>query len=162
MVARIRGAVPKRFGTYNEDYHLLQATKAEPLYRQFRNLLSAADIPIEVSKGEAAAGQHEINVHYAPALEAADRHALFKHGMKEIAWQNGYAITFMAKWTMAEAGSSCHMHSSVWNRDGTEPLMWEDDAPHHMSETFRYYMGGLMSTAREMAWMYAPFDSART
>jgi glutamine synthetase len=63
----------------------------------------------------------------------------------------------MAKWTMAEAGSSCHMHSSVWNEDGSESLMWNDDDPNHMSETFRYFLGGLMSTAREMAWMYAPF-----
>ena len=37
---------------------------------------------------------------------------------------NGVAVTFMAKWTMAEAGSSCHLHSSVWNGDGTESLMW--------------------------------------
>ena len=70
---------------------------------------------------------------------------------------NGAAITFMAKWTMDEAGSSCHMHSSVWNEDGSESLMWDDDDANHMSPTFKHMLGGLMSTAREMAWMYAPF-----
>jgi glutamine synthetase len=77
--------------------------------------------------------------------------------VKEIAAMNDAAITFMAKWTMAEAGSSCHLHSSVWNEDGTDSLMWNEDDPHHMSETFRYFLGGLMATAREMTWMFAPF-----
>src|SRR4029453_18977723 len=82
---------------------------------------------------------------------------LYKHGAKEIAALNNAALTFMAKWTMAEAGSSCHVHSSLWTEDGSDSLMWDEADPHHMSETFRYYLGGLMSTAREMAWMFAPF-----
>jgi glutamine synthetase len=143
--------------TYIMDYHMLQTTKDEWLIRQIRNNMLGAGIPIEFSKGEFGRGQHEINIMYADALETADRHALYKHGVKEIAAMNGAAITFMAKYTMAEAGSSCHVHSSVWNEDGTEPLMWDEEDPHHMSETFRYFLGGLMATAREMAWMFAPF-----
>ena len=84
-------------------------------------------------KGEFGTGQHEINITYADALANADHHAIYKHGVKEIAALNGVAATFMAKWTMAEAGSSCHLHSSVWNADGTESLMWDDDGAHHMS-----------------------------
>ncbi len=143
--------------TYIMDYHMLQTTKDEWLIRQIRNGMVGAGIPIEFSKGEFGKGQHEINVVYADALETADRHALYKHGAKEIAALNGVALTFMAKWTMAEAGSSCHMHSSVWNEDGSESLMWDDTASHHASETFRYFLGGLMATAHEMAWMFAPF-----
>jgi glutamine synthetase len=143
--------------TYIMDYHMLQTTKDEWLIRQIRNDMVGAGIPIEFSKGEFGRGQHEINITYADALETADRHALYKHGVKEIAALNGAAITFMAKWSMAEAGSSCHVHSSVWNEDGSESLMWDDQDPHHMSETFRHSLGGLMSTAREMAWMFAPF-----
>ena len=143
--------------TYIMDYHMLQTTKDEWLIRQIRNAMHGAAIPVEFSKGEFGRGQHEINLVYADALEAADRHALYKHGVKEIAALNGAAVTFMAKWTMAEAGSSCHLHTSIWNEDGSESLMWDDDGPHHMSETFRYFLGGLMATAREMAWMYAPF-----
>jgi len=143
--------------TYIMDYHMLQTTKDEWLIRQIRNAMHGAAIPVEFSKGEFGRGQHEINLVYAEALEAADRHALYKHGVKEIAALNGAAVTFMAKWTMAEAGSSCHLHTSIWNEDGSESLMWDDDGPHHMSETFRYFLGGLMATAREMAWMYAPF-----
>ncbi|MGQ0668947.1 MAG: glutamine synthetase family protein [Actinomycetota bacterium] len=143
--------------TYIMDYHMLQTTKDEWIIRQIRNGMVGAGIPIEFSKGEFGKGQQEINITYAEALETADYHAIYKHGVKEISALNGAAITFMAKWTMAEAGSSCHMHSSVWSEDGSESLMWDDNAQHHMSDTFRYYLGGLMSTAREMAWMFAPF-----
>jgi glutamine synthetase len=143
--------------TYIMDYHMLQTTKDEWLIRQIRNGMNDAGVPVEFSKGEFGKGQHEINLVYADALETADRHALYKHGAKEIAALNNAALTFMAKWTMAEAGSSCHVHSSLWTEDGSDSLMWDEADPHHMSETFRYYLGGLMSTAREMAWMFAPF-----
>jgi glutamine synthetase len=143
--------------TYIMDYHMLQTTKDEWILRQIRNDMLAAGIPVEFSKGEFGRGQHEVNITYADVLTTADYHALYKHGVKEICAMNGVAATFMAKWTMEEAGSSCHVHSSVWSADGTRSLMWDDDAPHHLSETFRCYLGGLMATARELAWMFAPF-----
>ena len=143
--------------SYIMDYHMLQTTKDEWVIRQIRNGMVGAGIPVEFSKGEFGKGQHEINITYSDALDNADNHSLYKHGVKEICAGNGVAATFMAKWTMAEAGSSCHLHSSVWSADGDESLMWDGAAPHHMSEAFRHYMGGLMGTAREMSWMYAPF-----
>jgi len=143
--------------SYIMDYHMLQTTKDEWIIRQIRNDMLGAGIPVEFSKGEFGKGQQEINITYAGALEAADNHAIYKHGAKEIGALKGAAITFMAKWTMAEAGSSCHIHSSLWSPDGTDSLMWDDAAEHHMSETFNHYLGGLMSTAREMSWMFAPF-----
>ena len=143
--------------SYIMDYHMLQTTKDEWIVRKIRNGMKGAGIPVEFSKGEFGKGQQEINITYSEALNNADNHSLYKHGVKEICAMNGVAATFMAKWTMAEAGSSCHLHSSVWNADGSDSLMWDDAAPHHLSETFRHYLGGLMATAREMAWMYAPF-----
>ena len=143
--------------TYIMDYHMLQTTKDEWIIRQIRNGMIGAGLPVEFSKGEFGKGQQEINITYSDVLSNADNHAIYKHGVKEIAALNGAAITFMAKWTMAEAGSSCHVHSSVWNADGTESLMWDANAPHHMSETFGHYLGGLMSCTRELTWMFAPF-----
>jgi glutamine synthetase len=152
---RYHGLQPS--SNYIMDYHMLQTTKDEWLIRKMRNDLAGAGIPIEFSKGEFGRGQQEINFTYRDALQTADNHAIFKHGAKEIAALGGAAVTFMSKYTMAEAGSSCHLHSSVWNAEGNESLMWDDDDPHHMTETFRDYLGGLMATAREMAWMFAPF-----
>jgi glutamine synthetase len=141
---------------YIMDYHILQTTKDEYMIRQFRNHMDNAGVPVEFSKGEFGRGQHEINLRYADAMDMADRHAIYKNGVKEIAALNGRAVTFMAKWSMTEAGSSCHLHSSIWDEDGSKSLMWSDDGEHHLSDLFRGYLGGLMSTARELSWMFAP------
>ena len=141
---------------YIMDYHILQTSKDEFMIRQFRNHMDNAGVPVEFSKGEFGRGQHEINLRFADALEMADRHVIYKNGVKEIAALGGRAVTFMAKWSMSEAGSSCHLHSSVWDEDGGTSLMWDENERHHMSRLFRHYLGGLMSTARELAWMFAP------
>ena len=142
--------------TYIMDYHILQTTKDEYLIRAIRNNMDGAGVPVEFSKGEFGKGQQEINLRYADSLEMADRHTIYKNGVKEMAAQVGRAVTFMAKWSMAEAGSSFHLHSSLWNDEGSKSLMWNDEDPHHLSETFRYYLGGLMATAYELSWMFAP------
>ncbi|HEX5465476.1 MAG TPA: glutamine synthetase family protein [Candidatus Limnocylindrales bacterium] len=157
-LARNGFATPERFGTYNEDYHLLQATKAEPLHRLLRNLMTEARIPIEFSKGEAAPGQHEVNIKYAEVLESADRSVLFKHGAKEIAYLNGFGLTFMAKPDHAWTGSSGHLHMSVWDADGERSLMADarSRAPYGMSKTMRSFLAGMMQLSRELAVFFAP------
>jgi len=142
--------------TYIIDYHMLQTTRDEHVIRKIRNDMLAAGIPIEFSKGEAGHGQHEINITYADALEAADNHSVFKHGCREIADAAGMAITFMAKWSMQQAGSSCHIHSSLWNAENTDSLMWDERQPYNMSKTFQHYLAGQLATARELCWMFAP------
>ncbi len=147
----------ERFGHYNEDYHLLQATKAEPIHGKLRRLMTEARIPIEFSKGEAAAGQHEVNIRYDHVLESADRSVIFKHGAKEIAWLEGYGLTFMAKPDHAWTGSSGHLHMSAWGLDDDRSLFFAEDAqPHGMSHTMRWFLGGMMALSRELAVFFAP------
>jgi glutamine synthetase len=150
--------IPQRFGYYNEDYHLLQATKAEPLHRLLRNQMTEARIPVEFSKGEAAPGQHEVNIRYDQVLESADRSVLFKHGAKEIAYLNGWGISFMAKPDHSWTGSSGHLHMSVWNEDGSKSLTHDPDAgrPYGMSDTMAHFMAGMMQLSRELAIFIAP------
>jgi len=139
-----------------EDYHILQTSRDEYLIRAIRNGMDAAGIPVEFSKGEAGRGQHEINLRYADALEMADRHVIYKNGVKEIAALHGRAVTFMAKYDMDECGSSCHVHSSVWNSDGSTSLMWNESAPDHLSDVFQGWLGGLVQHSGELAWLFAP------
>jgi glutamine synthetase len=139
-----------------EDYHVLQTTRDEYLIRAIRNGVDGAGVPVEFSKGEAGRGQHEINLVYASPVEMADRHVIYKNAAKEIASQHGRAITFMAKYSEAEVGSSCHVHSSLWNADGSSSLMWDPDAPDHLSGLFRGWLGGQIACGRGLAWMYAP------
>jgi glutamine synthetase len=143
------------FSNFNEDYQLLQATRGEPLYRRFRNQMTEAGIPIEFSKGEAAPGQHEVNIHYAAALESADRATLFKHGAKEIAHQEGNAVTFMAKPDHTWTGSSGHVHVSLWDMDGSASCFPAMADSNEMSDTMRWFLGGLIAGSRELSLFIA-------
>jgi len=156
--AKAGWGIPQRFGYYNEDYHLLQATKAEPLHRLLRNQMTEARIPIEFSKGEAAPGQHEVNIRYDHVLESADRSVIFKHGAKEIAYLNGWGITFMAKPDHTWTGSSGHLHMSIWDKDGQEPLTHDPGAklPYGMSRQFSQFVAGMMALSRELSIFIAP------
>ena len=156
--ARLGWGIPQRFGYYNEDYHLLQATKAEPLHRLLRNQMTEARVPIEFSKGEAAPGQHEVNIRYDHVLESADRSVIFKHGAKEIAYLNGWGITFMAKPDHTWTGSSGHLHMSIWNEDGSRSLTHDPASkrPYGMSDTFARFVAGMMAFSRELAIFIAP------
>ncbi len=138
---------------YRIDYHLMQPTRDEPLMRAIRNGMSAARVPVESSKGEWSRGQHEINFTYAEPLPMADRHALFKQGVKEIAEQHGKAISFMAKLAPGEAGNSCHLHVSLWR--GGKPLFW-DGKTRGGSRLFRQFLGGLMKYSPELCLFSAP------
>jgi len=147
---------------YRIDYHLLQPGRDEPLMRAIRNGLTEAGVPIENSKGEWSRGQHEINFRYAEPLEMADRHVVFKQGVKEIAAQFGKSVTFMAKYAPSEAGNSCHIHMSLWK--GGRNLFW--DAPTGRSKTkgkeggpsplFRQFLGGLMKYSPELCLFFGP------
>jgi len=143
---------------YRADYHVLQTSKDEWLIRRIRLEMEAAGVPIEFSKGEWGLGQHEINLEYADALEMADRHVVYKNGVKEIAALNQVAVTFMAKWSMAQAGSSFHLHSSLWDVKSDKALFHSvNGGPHGMSTLFQHYLAGLIALARDFSLFYAPF-----
>src|SRR5213593_3508532 len=147
---------------YLEDYHILQTTKEEPLVRAIRNGMEAADVPVETSKGEWGRGQEEINLEYAEALEMADRTALYKHGAKEIAHQQGCSLTFMAKYDMSAAGSSFHLHSSLWDRGGKKALFASagHGAPKTLPTLFGQWLAGQIAMAGDFAYFYAPSVNA--
>src|SRR5206468_2609747 len=152
---RYQGLTP--VAGYLEDYHILQTSREEPLVRAIRNGMEAADVPVETSKGEWGKGQEEINLEYAEALEMADRTALYKHGAKEIAHQQGCSLTFMAKYDMGAAGSSFHLHSSLWDRGGKKALFAGGDhgAPKTLPTLFGQWLAGQLTMARELAVFYA-------
>lgn len=148
---------PKTAAYYIEDYHIFQTAKEEPVMRAIRNGLQGAGIPVENSKGEWGPGQAEINVRYAEALEMADRHVIIKNAIKEIAYAQGKAVTFMSKWRYDLAGSSSHVHGSLWDAAGKKPLFFDPKAEHGMSTLMRQYMAGQLAYARDITYFLAPF-----
>ncbi|MGH9135316.1 MAG: glutamine synthetase family protein, partial [Ilumatobacteraceae bacterium] len=156
--AGYRDLIPN--SAFLEDYHILQTTKEEHVIGALRRGLRDAGFPVEFSKGEAGRGQHELNLTYQPAVEMADINLLFKNAVKVIAAQHGRSATFMAKPHFDDAGSSCHIHSSFWAPDGSHSLMPAREPtshdPHHMSEVFRWSLGGMLATAAEFSLLFAP------
>jgi len=140
---------------YSEDYHIFQTTKEEAVMRPIRNHLFAAGLPIENTKGEAGAGQEELNIRYAPALDCADHHSIAKHAIKEIAWQNGHAASFLPKWHKDRVGSSSHVHQSLW-KDG-EAAFHDPSGKHGMSKLMGHYMAGLIKYAPDYTYFLAPY-----
>ena len=137
---------------YILDYHILATTMDEAYLGPIRRGMHEAGIPIEFSKGEAWHGQHEVNTRYADAVTSADRHTIFKNGVKEIAFLNGISATFMAKPSEKDIGSSCHIHSSLIDGDGKSVFVDGDEE----TDTFRHYLGGMREHIRELALFIAP------
>jgi glutamine synthetase len=135
-------------GWYLEDYHILQGTRTESFHAAARRHLRLSGVPVETSKGEWGKGQHELNVRYAEALEMADRHVVFKQCLKELADAAGMSLTFMAKPFHGQAGSSCHIHFSLW-RGGKN--VFEKDG-----DLFRWFLGGWMARVPDLMVFYAP------
>jgi len=140
-----RGLEPANL--YNIDYSLLGTARIEPLIRRIRNSMEQAGMSVENSKGECNHGQHEINFHYADALRTADDHVIYKNAAKEIAAQDGMAISFMAKFDERE-GSSCHIHFSLFDGDG--PMFHRDRA------VFDAFLAGQLACLRELTLLLAP------
>lgn len=146
------------FSGYIEDYHIFQGTKEEPLVGAIVRALERSGVPMEGSKGEWGRGQQELNVEYSDLLEQADRNVLTKHAAREIAFQQNLAVTFMAKWDERMAGSSMHQHLSLWDREGRHNVFAGEKRLGRVaaSDAFRWFLGGWMSRAEELAVCYAP------
>lgn len=140
---------------YNEDYHILQTTKEEPIMQRLRNALYDAGIPVENSKGEAEAGQEELNIKYSDALACADHHTIAKQATKEIAWQQGHSATFLPKWHSDRVGSASHIHLSLW-KDGSNTF-YDADQRFGMSELMQQFMAGMIHYAPDYTVLLAPY-----
>ncbi len=145
-----RGLVPAN--EYNVDYSILGTTMVEDVLRPIRLHMRASGLEVEDSKGECNLGQHEVNFRYRDALRMADEHAIYKTAAKEIAHQQGAALTFIAKYDERE-GNSCHIHCSFW--DGDTTLFPAADG-HAFSPLYRSYVAGQIERTAELAFFFAP------
>ncbi|QYJ05334.1 type I glutamate--ammonia ligase [Nocardioides panacisoli] len=91
------------------------------------------------------AGQAEINYKFDTLLKAADDVMKFKYIIKNTAWQNNKSVTFMPKPIFEDNGSGMHVHSSLWK--GGEPLFYDESGYGGLSETARWYIGGILKHA---------------
>jgi glutamine synthetase len=116
--------------------------------------MSAFDIEIEGLHTETGPGVYEVAIRYDDVLRAADKAALFKVAMKQIAHEHGLSVTFMAKWNADLPGSSGHLHQSLWR--GDESAFADPSSPTGVSQTMRHYIGGQVALMPELTALYSP------
>lgn len=138
---------------YRGDYQILQSSRDEAIIHEIRTSMPDFGIPIESSKTEWGLGQQEITLDYCETMAMADRHVLFKHGIKEIAQRRDLTATFMAKPSIDDVGSSCHLHLSLWSESDGSSLDWADGG---MSELFGSFVAGQLAHAIELGLLFAP------
>ncbi|TWE12199.1 glutamine synthetase family protein [Rudaeicoccus suwonensis] len=138
---------------YNIDYSILGGARVEPLLREIRTEMHRAGLIVEGAKGECNYGQHEVGFRFEQVLRTCDNHVIYKEGAKEIAARRGCSLTFMAKYDERE-GNSCHIHLSLRDEDGTP--IFAGDRPGGHSLLFDHFLAGILATAREFTYFYAP------
>jgi len=146
----------KPSSNYIEDYHVLATAHVEKYHSAVRRHLNQSGVPVEASKGEWGIGQHELNVRYADILSMADRHAVYKECLKEVADQMDLSVTFMAKYVTDQAGSSCHIHLSLYKNKKNAFVGKQALGRVKCSDAFRWFLGGWIQHLPEMMVCYAP------
>lgn len=146
-----RDLTPLSPGMYG--YSVLRASQNAPMVLDFIDQLAAFNVPLEGFHTETGPGVYEAAIGVDEGIAAADKAALFKTAVKEIAARHGVIPTFMAKWNADLPGSSGHLHQSLFSsRDGTNAF-FENGAA---SPLMRYYIGGLVAFLPELMVMIAP------
>jgi glutamine synthetase len=139
------------------DHDLLVDDVVEPLLADVRRLMPLADIPIELSQGEGGIGQFEVTLRFTDPLGMADRHVIYKQGLKALAGRRGLAATFMAKLHHDQPGSSCHLHFSM-SRPSGENLL--DDGSGELTQFARWFVAGLLAHAPDLCLLFAPYANS--
>ncbi|MDW5612475.1 MULTISPECIES: glutamine synthetase family protein [Mycolicibacterium] len=145
----------KMLSDYRSDYQMIQSSRDDWFIERIRNQMPGFGVSIESSKPEWGLGQQEVTLDYCDTLEMADRHVLFKYGVKQLAHTADLTVTFMAKPKIDDVGSSCHLHVSMWSTDG-EPLSWSTEPGGGMSATFGSFVAGQLTHATDIALLFAP------
>ncbi|MBL8174689.1 MAG: glutamine synthetase [Bryobacterales bacterium] len=145
----LKTLTPGMFG-----YSVLRASQNAPLVLDIIDLLGAFNIALEGFHTETGPGVYEAAIFVDHAVQAADKAALFKTAVKEIAARHNVLPTFMAKWNSELPGSSGHLHQSLWSHWPSENLFHDEKTG--MSATMRHYIAGLLHNMQEFQVLYCP------
>ncbi|MBV9257516.1 MAG: glutamine synthetase beta-grasp domain-containing protein, partial [Ktedonobacteraceae bacterium] len=117
--------------------------------------LEELGVPVEAQHHEVgAAGQAEIDIRFDTLVKMADKMLLYKYVVKNTAREAGKTVTFMPKPVFGDNGSGMHTHQSLW-KEG-KALFFNEDGYAGLSQTARYYVGGILSHAPALLAIAAP------
>jgi glutamine synthetase len=147
-----RGLVPLDPGMMG--YSWVRTGQDAELMRDIFEGLRDFDVELEGLHTETGPGVYEAAIRYDDALRAADKAALFKTAVKQIAHRHGLTVTFMAKFNEKLPGCSGHLHQSLWQ--GGKNAFYDARAPNGISQLMRHYMGGQLALMQELTAMISP------
>jgi len=150
---RFGGLTPLTPGMFG--YSVLRASANAELVLDILEALAAFDVPVEGFHTETGPGVYEAAIAVGTGLVAADRAALFKTAVKEIAARHSLTPTFMAKWNPNLPGSSGHLHQSL-SRAGDPENLFYGEGDGGMSDLMRRYIAGLVANLPELAAVFCP------
>jgi glutamine synthetase len=141
---------------YKEGYFPVPPTdKLQDLRSEIMLKMIDAGIDVEVQHHEVGtAGQAEIDLRFTSLTKMADQMMAYKYIIKNVAQQHGYVATFMPKPLFQDNGSGMHVHQSLW-KDGTN-LFFDESGYALLSESARWYIGGLLKHAAALLAFCAP------
>jgi glutamine synthetase len=137
-------------------YSVVRASANTELVLEIMELLAAFEVPLEAFHTETGPGVYEAAIAVEAGLAAADRAALFKVAVKEIAGRHNLTPTFMAKWNAGLPGSSGHLHQSLSRTGNNENLFSGEAADGGMPEPMRQYVAGLATNMQELTAIFCP------
>ncbi len=137
-------------------YSILRPSLESDFNNDLFDLLAQFDVPLEGLHTETGPGVYEAAIIHDEVLRAADKAALLKTAVKEIAYRHGILATFMAKWNAELPGCSGHLHQSLWSADRGQNLFFEAGDPDKMSPLMRQFVAGQLHSLPHILPMFAP------
>ena len=137
-------------------YSILRTSLQQDYFKDLFGELNKFDVPLEGLHTETGPGTYEAAIVYAGLPEAADRAVLFKTAVKEIAYRHGIMATFMAKINENLPGCGGHVHQSLWNKDDSKNLFYDQNDSTGMSEIMKNYLAGQLHCLPYILPMFAP------
>jgi glutamine synthetase len=148
---KLKPITPGMFG-----YSVLRTSLNSDFVHHLIDGLEAFNIVLEGMHTETGPGVFEAAILYDNIIEAADKAILFKSAVKEIAYRHNMVASFMAKWNAKLPGCGGHIHQSLWNREGSANLFFDNQSSNHMSELMQHYVAGQLLCLPEILPMFAP------
>ncbi|HEY6079919.1 MAG TPA: glutamine synthetase family protein [Polyangiaceae bacterium] len=134
-------------------YSWVRSGQDSELMRDIMQSMREFDIDLEGLHTETGPGVYEAAIRFDDALKTADRAALFKVALKQLAHRHGVSVTFMAKWNAALPGSSGHLHQSLWQNGENA---FADAKGGGMSKLMQHYLAGQIALMPELTAMVSP------
>lgn len=121
---------------------------ADPFISRLVECLEAQQIEVEQYYAELGAGQHELSIKHATALACADRHIIYRETVYGVAQEMGLQATFVPKRSATEPGNGCHLHLSLWDKDGVSLMAAgrddnEKSSEYGLSATGQHFIAGI-------------------